>query len=361
MPILGKVRLRRHLFGRQSALGTPIASQRAYPFSGLPTPNLNWIESTADQGSLYPVIPRYKGLPDLNFTLNDDSLAYNDLPLMFSAFFGNAETPSGAGASKTWEWTPDGLGSEDFDAFTYEFGDDADGTGGNPNDWEQYSDGILTSLSIDSPEEGGGVLTAAMGWKFSDLRYAGSTDIPPVGSVPSITDRPDTSPTRVYLKDCTVYLDSDASDIGDTQLSEAVHKFTLNLTQEVDEKRWADGTQSFAVEAYGRGTTRVELAVTYAKTADTVGVGSESDAWSADDPVDRFFTFAFESTVMAEDGSPDIPYSWTFSMPARYFTREHGAIGNNSVVILTAEAYLDSVLDYPFTTEVVNTLAGADL
>ena len=137
-----------------------------------------------------------------------------------------------------------------------------------------------------------------------------------------------------------------------------MHKFQLTATQEVDEKRYADGTQSFAVQDYGRGATRIELAVTYAKTADTVGVGSESDAWSADEQVDRFFTFAFESTVEAETA---IPYSWSFSLPARYFTREHAEIGNNSVVILTAEAYLDDTLDYPFSTEVVNTLAGADL
>lgn len=354
--VLGKVRLRRHLFGQQSLFGTSVPAVRAYPFSGVPTPNLNWTEQTGDFGSLYPVAPRYKGIPDLNFTQNDTALAYNDLPLMFTAFFGTG-APTGT-PDVTWEWTPDGLGTEDFVAFTYEFGDDADGVGGNPNDWEQYVDGILTSLTFDSPDEGGGVLTAALGWKFADLRYAGSTDIPPTGTIPSITDRPDTTPTRVYLKDGSVYLDSDASDIGGTQLLGAVHKFQLTCTQEVDEKRWVDGTQTFAVEDYGRGATRINLALTYAKTADTVGVGSESDAWSADDPIGRYFRIVFESTVDADVGTP---YSWEFSMPARYFQREHGEIGNNSVVILTAEAFLDSVLDFPFSTTVVNTLADADL
>lgn len=359
MPILGKSRLRRHLFGRQSAIGTAVPAVRAYPFSGTPTPNLNLQEPEGDFGSLYPVVPRFKGAPDLNFTLNDTNLSYNDLPLMFAGFFGNAETAAGGGDAKTWEWTPDGLGSEDFDVFSYEFGDDADGTGSNPNDWEQYVDGIITSLTFDSPDQGGGVLTAALGLKFADIRYAGSTDIAPGFTIPSITDRPDTQPTRVYLKDCTVYLDSDGSDIGTTQLSGAVHKFNLELTQEVDEKRYADGTQSFAVEQYGRGATRINLAVTYAKTADTVGVGSESDAWSADDPVARYFRFAFESTSIAE--TPSTPYSWEFSLPARYFQREHGEIGNNSVVILTAEAFLDDVLGFPFSTTVVNTLPTADL
>lgn len=359
MAVIGKTRLRRHLFGRQSAFGTAVAAQRAYPFTGTPSPNLNWTEAQVDAGALYPVVPRYKGIPDLNFTLNDPNLAYNDIPLFMAAFFGNAETPAGAGTAKTWGWNPDGLGGEDFDPFTYEFGDDADGTGGKPNDWEQYIDGIATTLTIDSPEEGGGVLTAALGLKFGDLRYAGSTDIAPAGSVPSITDRPDTSPTLVYLKDCSVYLDSDASDIGSTQLISTVHKFNLVATQEVDEKRFADGTQSFAVEEYGRGATTIHLAVTGAKSADWVGVGSESDAWSADEQVARYYRFVFESTVIAE--TPSTPYSWEFSLPARYFQREHGEIGNNSTIILTAEAFLDDVLDYPFATEVVNTLAGADL
>jgi hypothetical protein len=357
VPIVGKTKLRRHLFGRQASFGTAVASQRAYPFSGTPTPNLNWTAAEVDAGSIYPVVPRTKGIPDLNFTLTDPQLAYNDLPMPLAAFFGNNETPTG-GPAYTWAWQPDGLGSEDFDPFTYEFGDDADGTSGKPNDWEQYIDGILTSLTIDSPETGGGVLTASLGFKFADLKYAGSTDIPPTGSVPSISDRPDTSPTLVYLKDCTVYLDSDASDIGSTQLMGTVHKFTLAMTQEVDEKRFADGTQSFSVQDYGRGATSINLAVQGAKTADWVGTGSESDAWSADDQVDRFYRFSFESTVMATGVTP---YSWEFSLPARYFTREHSEIGNNSTITLTAEAFLDDVLDYPFETTVVNTLAGADL
>lgn len=358
MPVLGLVRLRRHLFARQSGFGSPAPAVRAYPLSSVPVPNLNWTVQEADTGALYPVVPRYKGAPDLNFTLNHNALCYNDLPLMFSAFFGGGITPTGAGTAKTWDWTPDAFGGDDFDPYSYEFGDDADGTSGKPNDWQQYLDGMLTSLTIDSPETGGGVMTAALGFKFGDLKYAGSTDIAPASTIPSITDRPDTHPTPVYLKDTSVFMDSDASGIGSTQLSSAVHKFNLALTQEVDEKRYADGTQSFAVEEYGHGPVQVNLALTYAKTADTVGVGSESDAWSSDVAVDRFIRISTESLIEAETG---IPYSWEFSMPMRYFQREEGNIGNNAVVILTAEAFLDSILNFPFQTTVVNTLAAADL
>lgn len=97
----------------------------------------------------------------------------------------------------------------------------------------------------------------------------------------------------------------------------------------------------------------------YAKTADTVGVGSESDAWSADSAVDRYLTIAFTSKRLAEVG---IYYSWSFSLPMRYYTRTEGNIGGNTVVNLTGHAFLDStVLDYAFYSELVNTLTDAEL
>jgi len=359
MPVLGLVRLRRHLFARQAAFGSPLPAVRAYPLSGVPTEDLNWIAPEADQGSLYPVVPRYKGAPNAAFTLNHNALCYNDLPIGFSAFFGGGVTSSGAGTAKTRSWTPDAFGGDDFDPWSYEFGDDADGTGGKPNDWFQFVDGVLTGLTIDSPEQGAGVLTASLAWKFSNIFYAGSTDIAPATTIPSITDRPDIDPTPIFLKDCSVFIDSDESDIGSTQLTNAVHKFTLTMTQEVDEKRYADGTQSFAVEQYGHGPVSINLALQYAKTPDTVGVGSESDAWSSDTAVNRFVTISFESVRMAE--TPSTPYSWSFSLPARYFQREETAIGNNATVTLTAEAFYDSILDFPFSTEVVNTLIDADV
>jgi hypothetical protein len=358
MAILGQVPLRRHLFGRQASFASPVPAVRAYPLSGVPVPNLNLIRPDADQGALYPVVKRYKGPPDLNFTLNHNALCYNDLPLIFAAFFGGAVTPIGAGTAKTWDWSPDPFVADDIDPFSYEFGDDADGTGGNPNDWMQYVQGVLTGFTIDSPETGAGVLTANLPFKFGDIFYAGSTDISPATSIPSITDRPDKSPTPLYLKDAKVFMDSDASDIGGTQLSNAVHTFTLTASQELDEKRYVNGSQTFELDAYGRGPVTIEMALVYAKTADTVGVGSESDAWSANDPVDRFISVVFESVSEAESG---IPYSWTFSLPAWYFQREETNIGNNTTVTLTAEAHVDDILASAFNTQVVNTLASADL
>jgi hypothetical protein len=360
MTVLGLTRLRRHLLGRQTAFGTPIAAMRAYPFSGVPNPDLNWTDTEGDFGSRVIVAAPYRGIPNLQAPLTQSSLNYNDLSAQLAAFFGGAVSPSGAGTAKIWDWTPDYTAAGAPDLFSYERGSDTDGTGGKPNDWFQWTDGILTGLTIDSPEDGRGVLTSSMQWQFGDVKYAGNSE--DVAAVPSITDVPDTDPTPIYLKDCKVYINTDPSDIGGDQITDAVHKFTLALTQEVDQKRYVNGSQAFDLDGYGMGAVLIQPTIVFGKTADTVGVGSESDAWFSDTAVPRYLQVAFESTRVAEEGAPDIPYSWMFSMPLRYYTREEGEIGQNETVTLTGKAFLDSdVLDYAFSTELVNTLAEADL
>jgi hypothetical protein len=106
MPIQGFVRLRRHLFGRQSVFGTKVAATRAYPFSGVPTNELNWTDPEVDTGSLDPVAAPYRVGSDLTADLTTPSLAYNDLPIIFAAFFGGDVEPTGGGTAKTWTWDP---------------------------------------------------------------------------------------------------------------------------------------------------------------------------------------------------------------------------------------------------------------
>jgi hypothetical protein len=49
-------------------------------------------------------------------------------------------------------------------------------------------------------------------------------------------------------------------------------------------------------------------------------------------------------------------------MPMRYYTREESDINNNTVIVLTARAFFDADgLGGVLTSEVVNTLAAADL
>ena len=241
---------------------------------------------------------------------------------------------------------------DDFDLFTYEFGDDV------LDDWFQFGDGILETLEITGPE-GLGPLTTSMGWRFGSVSSTGSTDSP-ASVMPYLTVLDvDANEAIVYLKDCAIYIASDPYDLATAQISDALHAFTIRFGGDVDQKRFANGTQTFDVQGYARATRTIEVECTFAKTDDTVGLGSESDAWMSDDAVDRFVRFQFTSTAIADGVTP---YSWDIRMPMRYYTRAEGEIGGNSTVILTGHAFYDAV-DFGgvFTSTAVNTLVTAEL
>lgn len=351
----GFVRLRKHQFGRQSVFGTVVPATRAYNFTGTPAPNPNWTDSAGDVGSLDPVAPPFRVAPDLPASLTDDSVTYNALPLAMCAFFGGAESPVGAGTAKTWTHTPASLSADDPDVFSYEFGDDV------TTDWDQFSDGILDSVEFSGPE-GLGPLTSSMTWRFGGWNQTGSTDNPVVGVVPTPGLDVDRTAAIVYLKDGAIYISDAFATLFDpgSKVSGAWHAFTLRLSHEVDVKRTADGTQTFDAAGYGPGARQIELECTFAKTADTVGVGSESDKWMSNSAVNRYVGLRFISTVLAE--SPSTYYAWDVSMPLRYFTRANGESGQNTIITLAGRAFYDpTYFQGVFESVVVNTLTEAEL
>lgn len=358
MPVAtaGLTRLRKHQFGRQTLFGTPVAAKRAYPFSGVPDANLNWEDPEGDQGSLDPIAPPVRGAADLSAPLSAPRLFYNDLPLMLDAMFGDEEAGAGAGAAKTWTHQPASLTADDLSLFTYEFGDD------KADDWFQYGDGLLESLNITAPESLG-ALSAEMAWRFGMVRYEGATEaaLQPTPTVPTAALSVDSAGIPVYLGDAVLSIDSTHGAIGTTPIADALHSFNLSISQDLDQKRFANGT-GFDLSGYGRGVRVIEFEAQFAKTDDIVGVGSESDAWFSETAIDRFVEIAFESSAFAQTaGSPDIPYSWQIRMPLRYYTRNDGAIGGNSTVTLVGRAFYHATLGYAFQSVLVNTLATASL
>ena len=352
MPIAGFVRLRKHQFGRQAAIGTNVPATRAYPFSGTPSVELNWTDPEIDTGSLDPVAAPYREAPDLTAGLEAPTLNYNDLPLMLSGIFGGGITASGGGTSKVWEFEPASTSVDEFDAHTYEFGDDV------LDDWFQLGDGILESLEFSGPE-GLGPLSASMEWRFGSVKSTGSTDAPVDGTVPTVSLSVATDDAVVYLKDGAIYVADSVAGLAAGKVSDALHSFSLRISREIDQKRWANGDQSFDIDAYGHGPREIELECVFAKTDDIVGTGSESDHWMSDQAVNRYVRLAFESTVVAEEGSDDVPYSWEFTLPLRYYTRAEGEVGGNTTVVLTGRAFYDpDDLEGVFVSEVVNTLAS---
>lgn len=353
MPIAGFVRLRKHQFGRQDDFNNIAPATRAYPFKGVPDVDLAWTDPEVDTGSIDPVAAPYRGAPELTASLEAPSLAYNDLPLMLTAFFGGGDTPTGAGDAKTWAIAPASTTVDEFDVYSYEFGDDV------LDDWYQFGDGILESVEFAGPD-GLGPVSASMSWRFGSVASTGSTDFPVTGVVPTAGLDVATDDAIVYLKDMAIYIASTEAGLAAGQITDALHNFTLRLSQEVDQKRFANGDQAFDVDAYGRASRSIELECTFAKTADTVGTGSESDAWMSDTAVNRFVRLTFTSTALAE--SPSTYYSWTTTFPMRYYTRTEGEIGGNTTVVLTGRAFYDPVeMQSAFESTVVNTLGATEL
>ncbi len=359
-PIQGFVRLRKHQFGRQQDFGTKVSATRAYPHQGVPDTDLAWTDPEIDTGSRDPVAAPYHGPSELTASLTTPALTYQDIVKMFSGFFGGAEVPTGMGTAQTWTFEPQSTSVDEVDPYTYEFGDDV------TDDWDQLGDGMITDFEITGPE-GLGVLTATETWRFGSYASSGSTDLEDDPTVPTAGLTIATDDAYIYLKDGAIFIDSSADDIFNAahKISDALHTFTLRGTQEVDLKRFANATQTFDISAYGPGTRGIELECTYAKTEDTVGEGSEQDAWTADQAVNRYVGLRFISTVLAEE--PDTFYSLDISFPMRYYTRVIGEVGGNSATILTGHAFDDEggsgsgVFGGVFRAVVVNTLTEADL
>jgi hypothetical protein len=352
MPVQGLVRLRKHQFGRQLVPGTNVAATRAYPHSGVPEHELNWTDPEIDAGSRDITAPPYRDAPDLTASLEYPVLYYNNLPKMLAGFFGGDVAPTGGGTAKTWSWDPASETLDDPDLFTYEFGDDV------LTDWFQDGDGILESFEIAGPV-GLGPLTATESWRFGSVKSTGSTDSPVVGTVPTPALSVAVDDIIVYLKDGAIYISDTPYDLESNQISDALYSFTLTAEQEIDQKRWANGDQSFDTDAMVPGARTIELEARWAKTADIVGLTSESDDWMSDQPVNRYVRMEFIATSEAQSG---IFYSFAFEMPMRYYTRVEDEEGGNTVVTLMGRAFYDPD-DFGgiFRPIVVNTLTEAEL
>lgn len=353
MAVAGIVRLRKHQFGRQDVFGTKVAATRAYPFSGTPDVDLEWTDSEADTGSIVATIPPTRGTGAFGASLTANQLTYNDLPIMLDGIFGGNVNPSG-GAIEEWTHEPAAVAPlDDFSNFTYQFFDDT-----SADEADQLGDGIITSLEITGPE-GLGALTASMDWAFGSAANKSSTDSPVTGTVPTAGLSVSTTDAIVYLKDMAIAIASTQAGLGAGEVSDALYTFSMTITAEYDDKRFANGTQSFDVSDRSKTGYTVELACTFAKTADIIGTGSESDAWFSDAATNRYVRLTFTSTEIVSGATP---YSWVVEMPMWYYTREHGDSGGNATIVLTAHARYDpDDFNGFFSSVLVNGLHAAQL
>lgn len=336
MPIQGFTRLRYSQIGKQTVIGTSVAATRRLPWRDILDVNPNRTDPDVDTGTLDPAIIPYPAAKEVRWSPTG-LLTFDDLPYRLSAGLLGGVTPTGAGPY-TWTYTLASLTADDFDYFTVETGDDT-----AASDGIEGFGGVANVLNEEMPEDLGP-------WNFNDEWYfAGATLATDKTGALTVDD----TPAFVFGADTVVYMDSAAGSIGITPITDAVHAVSINVNNNLDEKRFANGSNvRFDLAGYGRGPREIELVLTLAKTTATMAEAATLD----DSPVpQRFFKVSTTSTEIAGGVTP---YRYDRLGCFTLRSREDGEIGGNSTIILTYRAMYNSTLTYAYKAVCVNALSA---
>lgn len=351
--VQGFVPKRRRIWGYQgsnvSLFGTAVAGARVLPYRGPLVINPNWTFEDTDEGDLIGVQAPNQRRWDVT-TSAQGPLAYDDLPFPLSALLHGGVTPTGGGAAKTWPFqvnsqtpsaTPLGI-------ITEQWGDDVE------TDWHQGIGGVIEEATITG-EVGAGAMQLNYSMRFADAGGTGYTDYPESGTVPAALVIDD-APAWVNLDDFELFIDDAHGLIGTTKITDALETLSLTVRNIIDIKQYANGSNTaFKAAALVRARMEIELALTFAKTAQTVGEGSEADDWLSATAVKRFIELRATKNQMITGSTP---YSWVTRLPLFYTTREDGESGNNTRVTLTGSGKYDADLGYPIRSVVVCALTS---
>ena len=336
MPIQGFTRFRKWQFGKQSAHGTAVTPTRAVAWSGVLEYQPNWTQQTdLDVGSIDPVLPDYRIGADITASLTGP-LTYDDIPLIMAAGVRGGQTA--VTSSGTYQWTHQSLSltATTLDEFTTTWGDDVAG------DAWQARDGILETIELGF-DESLGPWTFTGGWRYG---YAdGGITVPTNFNVGS-------NLPLVFGADTKLYIDSTSGGIGSTLITDALHRASISITNSIDLKRFAQGSNSrFAINGYGLTSREITASFTFAKTSQTVGLVSEAAKWLTADPTNRYVNVQVASPSII---SGAIPYSWDLKLSGNWTARTDEAVGGNAVVTLELRGRYDAGLGYSLRSYVVN-------
>lgn len=342
MPIAGFSRFRQWAFSAaQSAHGTAATPSVAFPWRGTLDVNPNWTDiDDVDVGSIDPVLLPYPTHRDSTVTLAGP-LDYNSIPLIGNGGIRGAVTPSGGGAAKTWTHQALSLTATTLDEFSAQWGDDF-----GADDF-RLRDGVIEQIEF-SFDEGLGP------WQVSTQWYFGYVD-PHVTKVAGLVVS--SNLPLVFGADTQLFIDDTAGGIGATQISDALHSARITITNTIDKKRFANGSNSrFAVSGYGFAQREIEAEFTFAKTTAIAGFsGSELRDWLNLDPVNRYIEVLATSREIITGSTP---FSWSQRLPLTWRSRGDGELGANTTITLTGRGRYDSTLGYAYRSSVVNSNAA---
>lgn len=333
----GLVRLRANQLGKQSVIGTAVNATKRVPWSGLVTYDPQRTIPDVETGSIDPSIAPYASAPVVEWSPTG-LLTYDELAFRLSAGLKGGVSPVNTGTSYSWVYQIASLTADSFDYFTCDSGDDQSATMGI----EAFG-GVADTLEETLGEELGPI-EFSDSWVFAGANLA--TDRTAALTV-------DQDPVFVMGDETDITVDSVAGSIGITPVTDALHGYTLTVNNNLDRKRFANGSNSRRkISGYGRGDREIELVLRFAETAATMALFNTLDDDSADL---KYIQIRTVSPVLASVG---IPHSYTRRGAFRLMSAEPGEIGGNGTIDLTYRAFYDSVLGYAYRAQVINQLAS---
>ena len=338
MPIQGFTRFRKHQIGKQTTIGTAVAATRVFPYRGNLVIDPHWTDPDVDVGSIDPILPPFRTAIDVTTSLTGP-LIYDEIPTMLAAAVRGGVSPTGAPA-KTWNFTALSLTATTQDFFTDEWGDDVTADGA------QAFGGIISRLQWGfGPDMGPWDVT--MDWMYAGV----NRPVSPTGGL-SVGS----NPIFVYGTDTAFYIDDTAGTIGTTKITDAVHAFTQTITNTIDKKQFANGSNPsgrFGTHGWGLSAREIVTEITFAKTSDSI---AETADWLNANAVNRFIEIRNISPTIITGSTP---YSQNIRIAGRWYTRTDAEQGGNTTIVLGCRAFYEgATLLYAFRDEVVNTLAA---
>jgi len=330
-PILGVVPLRAFQLGKETTFKTAVAATRRLGWAATPTVNPNWTNPTADTGTLDQAIAPYGTALDVTIATTGQ-LASNDAPTIISAGIMGGLTLPAAGSAFTA--APASTSQDVFDTYSGECFDDA------VADAWQFSGGVINDFTFEYPQDQGPINLTA-NWRFAKIAAYPAT--------PTAGLTTDTNPVYLYCADTQFYVNDTGGAIGTTQLVDQVYGATFAVNNNLDPKRFANGTNSrFEIQNYGRGKRVVDFSFTLAKATAAI---AEAVKWIAASPTERYAEMRTTSTVTAGAGNK---HSLSIRIPGFWFTRADAAINSNSGFTLAGQNVYDVGLGYPFRVSSVS-------
>ena len=336
----GFTRFRRVQVGKQSVLATAVAATRVLPFRGLIIYNPNRTNPDVDTGSLDPTLTPYPLAPEITMSCTGPQ-SFEDLAIRHSAGIKGGVSPTGptGGTAYTWTFQAASLTADTFDYYTVETGDDTSDAAGYGT---KGLAGEINQMSMELPEDLG-PWQVSDDWVFANATYGNRTG--------ALT--PPSTEVWAFGADTQFYLDTNAAAIGVTPFTNTVRSATLTVNNNLDLKRYADGSNTrFQVAAYGRGPREITLTVQCEESTAAIAEAITLD----DDPVpNRYWKVSMQSQQLAGTA---IPYSCNIFLPMRLFEVSNGEIGGNSTITLTYRGYYDTTLTYAYKAIIINQLAA---